>query len=165
MIYHLMKRDPAWEMAPYLAVASAVLWPLLSRPGDEPFKSCLIASVVYMASNLILRVHERCSLSAAALPIEGRQLFLARLLSLLTCIWLPIVAAMAVGHTDATGLIAAAAVSTVAVLCAQSVHVREISAPPWLVTVVGPVLIVGGGLLFYFSAEAMLIVGAVISVI
>jgi len=164
MIYHLMKRDPAWRFAPYLAVATVILLRLLPSAGDHPLLSYQMASIVYMTCSFGLRVHERCSLFAAALPVEGRQFFMARLLSLLTFIWLPVLAA-AVAGSHAAGLIEAAAVCTVAVLLVQSVRVDEISAPAWLVNMVAPVLLLGGIALAYFSATAVRTGCAVISTI
>jgi hypothetical protein len=138
MIYQLMKRDPAWRMAPYLVIASAVLWPLHSSDLSEV--ASVILSSIYMMCIMFFRVNERCTLFTAALPIAGRQIYLARILSWAAFIWLPILAAVTVSWRDTVVLIETGALASVAVLLIQSVRVREISAPPWFTLVSASVL-------------------------
>jgi hypothetical protein len=164
MIYQLMKREPAWRTAPYLAIASAVLWPLHSSvSGVLP---AILLSSVYMIGIIQLRVHERCTLFTAALPIAGRQIYLARTLSLATFIWLPILAAVTVSWRDIVVLIEVGALSSAGVLLVQSVHVREISAPPWVTMAAASSLLISALLQIFVSAKVVLascaIVGAIL---
>ena len=154
MIYQLMKRDPAWRRAPYFAIASAVLWPLHSSVSS--ILAFVLLSSVYMTGIILFRVHERCTLFTVALPIAGRQIYLARVLSLATFIWLPILAAAAVSWRDFVVLIEAGALASVAVLLIQSVRVREISAPPWVTIAAASSLLIIAFLGILVSAKVVL---------
>jgi hypothetical protein len=139
MIYQLIKRDPAWKLALTLAAATAVLstWMLRYR------MSILIPDLwftFFISTILSLRPHHRCTLFEAALPIDGRQLFCARLLSMLAAIWLPALSVVACVFTFgqnqrrivALTTVAIAAAVTAAMCIVQSVRVREFSAPLWV---------------------------------
>jgi hypothetical protein len=90
MIYELVKRDPAWKAAPMLAGVAALLAAVV---GLET-ALYMLPLLFFMAANHVWP-HHRSIPILGALPIAGRDLFLARAASLLWMVWLQVAAAMA----------------------------------------------------------------------
>jgi hypothetical protein len=136
MIYQLVKRDFSWKLGLGLGVLCAA--------------GCLFSywAVACLWLLLVLgrRLH-RCSPYQAPLPIRGRDLFFARLLSDLMLIWLPFLAAVAAilarGEFPGSGIAFSAftveAVLTFAVVAVRAVRVEEFSAPGWWLNVVAAI--------------------------
>jgi hypothetical protein len=146
MIYQLLKRDDVRRIAPFVVLVSAVLYPLLGASvGRVAFLS------VMMGAGAVIMGLQRATRFQAGLPIAARQLFLTRLLALLGVLWLPalagggmILATTGTAHAAAALAVAkVAALYTLATAALQSIRVRELSLPRWLIYVVFPLLPVG----------------------
>ena len=159
MILMLLKRDPAWEIGLGFASLTIVQLLLLSAvPGDpDPQWTRLII----VLSSLIIAgfwcPHGRATLFEAALPIEGRQLFLARLLSRLAMAWLPVSAAILVipqgrhaGWPQVLGMLECGILFTLAYLLPLTIRVRECAAPAGLLAALWTGLAVTGALAWHF---------------
>jgi hypothetical protein len=160
MILQLMKRDRAWKIALFLAPLTAVLL-LVGRAtsiGDDFEWTFQLANVQTL---LILSGigcgHGRATLFEAALPIYGRQLFLARLLSRLAMVWMTVSAAILVilsgrdtGWPQVLELLECGALYTLAYLLPLSVRVRECAAPAGLVVALWAGLAATGALVWHF---------------
>lgn len=135
MILRLVKRDPAWQMTRMLAVmvVIAVAAPL----GFSKVNIVVAVAATLLGCSASARPHVHATLFEAALPITGRDLFLARTLSLLATVWLPLlcgVAAILLVRADrplALMLVEAAAVLTPLILLQQAIRVGEIAGPQW----------------------------------
>ena len=159
MILELMKRDPAWKIGLAFAPLTAVLL-LVGQvvPGDpDPQWSRLLN----VQGNLIIAgfmcPHRRATLFEAALPIDGRQLFLARLLSRLAMVWLPVLAAILVilpgrsaNWPEVLGMLECGTFFTLAYLLPLSVRVRECAAPAGLLAAYWAGLAAAGALAWHF---------------
>ncbi|MGD0496920.1 MAG: hypothetical protein ABSC23_00630 [Bryobacteraceae bacterium] len=108
---------------------------MLAITPDAVFYFCMFAEMGYF-----WLPYQRATPFEAALPISGRQLLAARLLTLLGILWVPILAgssailiARGASHAaHALGAVKAAAIATVAALALQSVRIKEIRGPDWL---------------------------------
>ena len=84
MIWQLVKRDPGWRYAVNVAAVAAVAGLIVPREFVGMFAfliaGCWFSSLPY----------ERATMFQAGLPIRVRDLFLARVLTLLACVWLPV---------------------------------------------------------------------------
>jgi hypothetical protein len=128
VILQLMRRDFAWRITLPLSILSAILlarWPVLGF--------AMILPLLMMISRLS---HRRASLFEASLPIRGRQIFLARLLSMLALVWLPlltwIVAVLVRGRSEwsAYAMLVISAIVTLAIILPYSVRTGELRTPP-----------------------------------
>lgn len=147
MIYQLLKRDDVWRILPYFVLGCAVVYPLLGASGGKvAFLS------VMLGAGTVMMGFQRATRFQAGLPIAARQLFLARLLALLGVLWLPalagccsILAVTSAAHAAAAVAVAkSAAVCTLAIAALQSIRVRELSLPRWMmVFVTTPLPIMG----------------------
>jgi hypothetical protein len=132
MIWQLVKRDPAWRIAPYFVVAGVVFSPFVP-----------LAAILGLTCLVLPQFRQRWTPFQAALPIDGRQLIASRVLSLLAFIWMPILAAMArmlagrgePARVGSLPLLEAGVIVTTVILLVQSVRIRELSPPPWLTIV------------------------------
>ena len=136
MILQFIKRDPAWKLTPGLmgaAVTAAMLYALLHQ-GWAP----MIVFPIYMVLYLRAVPQQRVTFFEAALPVSGRDLFLARGLALLGMIWLPALAGTAVlllagsGQDRLANIAIIALVLTLSVLAPLSIRIKEFAAPSWL---------------------------------
>ncbi len=136
MIYQLLKRDEVWRLVPYAVLGCAVVYPLIGASvGRAAFLSVLLGLGAAVAG------FQRATRFQAGLPIAARQLFLTRLLSLLGILWLPplagvcmILATTGVAHAaSALAVAKAVAVCTLAIAALQSIEVRELTLPRWLI--------------------------------
>jgi hypothetical protein len=133
MIWQLLKRDPAMKTTPMVAVLLALAaagLTFLPEPGraamGRAIPACLIGPV-----SLFLVLQSQRGLYEAALPIDTRDLWLSRVLSLLAMIWVPSCVVLAIG-LPRLPLFEAGAVCTVIVLAVKRVGIRELTVPPWL---------------------------------
>lgn len=97
MMLRLMRRESVWPMIPYLAAASLLMTAWASL-GGKPQAAAVSAVYVSISAGLltVARTWQRSTLFEAALPIDGRALLLARLLTLLLYIWVPIATSLLV---------------------------------------------------------------------
>jgi hypothetical protein len=136
MIYQLLKRDDVWRIVPYAILGCAVVYPLIGASVERAaFLSVMLGLGAAVAG------FQRATRFQAGLPIAARQLFLTRLLSLLGMLWLPtlagvcmILAATGVAHAaSALAVAKAVAVCTLAIAALQSIQVRELTLPRWMI--------------------------------
>jgi hypothetical protein len=85
---------------------------------------------------IFCRLHERATPYTLSLPIPARQIFLARMLVILTALWFPAImtslACMTVdlsNSTAATNLLGAAALATLMVVILSSIRMQEMGIP------------------------------------
>ena len=144
MIWQLMKRDPAWIVAPFLPVLFVI--PAFRNP--QGAIGLGIESLIFIAI-FSQGLRTNCTLYEAALPIRGRDLWLARVLALLALLWLPVLATsgILVGlKTPPAPLIEVSAVYSVLMLGAKCIRIGEFALPRWM-NPVGLVTIVASGTL------------------
>jgi hypothetical protein len=130
----------------------------LMDPGDpDPQWTRLLEVQAFLIVSGIACGHGRATLFEAALPIEGRQLFLARLLSRLAMVWMTASAAILVilrgRDTDwhqVLGMLECGTLYTLAYLLPLSVRVRECAAPAGLVAALWAGLAAIGALAWHF---------------
>jgi len=150
MIWQLVKRDPVWKMTPYFAAGSAVVWGFGSS--DPSAALATISGVTAMMLCVSYRGFlQRYTLLQATLPIEGKDLFLSRIVSLMTFIWTPILAALAAtagrsnwSWTDRLTVVALGAMLTLGLMLIQSLRVRALEPPGWLTILVLVVMVASG---------------------
>jgi len=136
MILQFIKRDPAWKFTPWFTAAAALGALFYSaRPGG--WLPLTIAGPVYLILWMLALPHQRVTFFEAALPVSGRDLFLARFLSLLAMIWLPAVATVAIllaGSKAAAApqIAVVATILTLGTIINLSVRIKEFTAPPKL---------------------------------
>jgi hypothetical protein len=129
MIRHLLKIDPAWRLAWWLAPLGVVLGVFAdANIADE---MVFVAPVIGIA----MTVAQRATLFTAALPVPARTLFLARVLATLGVLWLPCLVAIATAAVLGRSSEAAPVVGEIAALLALPVAItfslrpREFSRP------------------------------------
>jgi nitrogen fixation-related uncharacterized protein len=131
MIYELMKREMGWWLLPWYVLASAVICAC-----PAPVSEFGVMMSVMMGL-FVAFPHMHATRFNATLPIAGRDLVMARALSILAMIWLPAMAGAATasmfsGRSAVAGrALIMAALCTLAAGLAQSIHVRELAAPKW----------------------------------
>jgi hypothetical protein len=148
VIWQLVKRDPAWQMMLYVAAGSVVVRGFGSSDPSQALATVLGFIAITMCIS-VRGFRQRYTMLQATLPIEGKQLFLARILSLLAFIWVPIVsasAAMSVAGNwtwqSQMSLLEYLAVATLGILLVQCVRVQTIDPPAWLTIVVFGVVVI-----------------------
>jgi hypothetical protein len=132
MIYELVKRDPAWQTMPWFVLVAAVVCAC-------PASVSGFGAMVGFMSLIVAYPHVHATRFQAGLPIAGRDLFLARALSIMAMVWLPAMAgataaAISSGHAAVAGralLVAALCTPVGGVL--QSIRVRELAGPRWII--------------------------------
>ena len=136
MVLYLLKRDDTFKGALVVSLFAPTV--LLAGPGLIISGSLLGAAaflVLVMAARF--RLDQRTSHFEAALPIAGRQIYLARVAGALAMVWLPVaVACLALllvrgsaGKPLAGLLVQGGAVLTLAALCPLSVRLQEAAIP------------------------------------
>ena len=148
MILRLVKRDPAWQLALPLAVAMTMAAPLFNL-GDA-LDLVLLPTVAIIVCSVRVRPHVHATLFEAALPIAGRDLFLARTLSLLAMVWLPVLCGAAGillvrgNGPRALAMLGTGAIVTPVILAQQGIGIRECAGPRWSGFVWVPIWVAGG---------------------
>jgi hypothetical protein len=151
MIWQLMKRDRTWKVATAIMGSmfvgatfgletAALKFDLFANPSFRPavpFAFAFIAGFsAWFVVALAFTIQNQSALYEAVLPIAGRDLWLARVLSLLAMVWLPVFIAMLIGialrFAPLLPLLQVSAIFTVLILAAKCVRIRAIGAPPWL---------------------------------
>lgn len=156
MILHLMRRHLASQSITVpLSIFAAIMvaqWPASGAPMIIPLQMVMIRHM----SN------QRASLFDVALPIRGRELFLARLLSTLAIAWLPLltwVVATLIRRDSpwpVSYILDLSAIATLAIILPYSIRTGEISAPPVrLVILSWIVLAAASALAIYVLTPAM----------
>jgi hypothetical protein len=133
MVRELLHREFSWRAAPYLALATAVIWLVVLLSWPPPHDNGLMP-MVFCILGFTGDTQRRVSQYEAALPIPGRQLVAARLIGRLSLLWLGTFAVVAVtsefgSPKDILTLLLAAACFTLGILAEQSVRVHD-AAPP-----------------------------------
>jgi hypothetical protein len=139
VILKLARRDPAWSMG--LAVIGTCLVILLVERGRMTPGNMLLNQMAMFAGLLVyLKPQRRATLWEAALPIPARQLFLAKALSRMAGVWMPMLACgwltvmlKGAAWSSLIATLACAAILTLAILLPQAVRIRELLIPWWLV--------------------------------
>jgi hypothetical protein len=155
MIYQLVKRDVSWKVAVGLALLGAFLG-IWGSPGWPHVPVYWIYWIFILLMSVLSPAHKRCTAFEAALPITGRELFLARLMLSGISIWVPILAAMATilastGPSSAglAWFIDLGAIMSLAVIAIQSRRLQRFTAPAWWGAVIGILAVFSAGLAPY----------------
>ena len=173
MIYQLMKRDPAWRLAlpaTLVGPVSLVGWHFL-RPADSgPTSFGEVSTLTWAFACLAIGAGQAASVQQgdtrflAALPITVRQIFTARVLSLLVLLWLPVIASAAIivafgQFADAAAaltLVEFASVWTLMMLGIQSVGMQGFMiSPRW--SIVLPITAFTSWTAFSRSSDSVLL--------
>ena len=139
MIYQLIRRDPAWKVMLWLALVSAVVW--ACSPPIRLFGVWIVVGCVFAGIP-----HRRASRFEAGLPIEARDLLLARTLSLMAMVWISALSGAAgilvvKGFSALTAKpLAVGALCTLMTAVAQTAWLKELAGPEWVSLVSFPVL-------------------------
>jgi hypothetical protein len=91
MIYLLIERDPAWRLAPKVAIFNALLLAAISHTIFARVPAVFLLSAV-AGLGAFIRPDQRCGMFEATLPLRAKDLFAARVLSLMALFWLPLLA-------------------------------------------------------------------------
>jgi hypothetical protein len=131
MIYELIRRDQAWKATPWLALLSAVVWACPPPVGQ-------FGAFIAMMGLFSGMPHRRATRFEAALPIEARDLLLARTLSLMAMVWIPALSGAA-GMVVVRGFsalavkpLAVGALCTLMAAVAQTAWLKELAGPQWI---------------------------------
>jgi hypothetical protein len=150
VILKLARRDPGWVFG--LAVIGTYLVVLLIEQGRANPRNLLWNQMSMFAGLMFyLKPQRRATLWEAALPIPARQLFLAKALSRMAMVWIPMMACgwltmLLKGAEWSLGgaTVACGAGLTLAILLPQAVRVQELVIPWWLVAVIWAALAAAG---------------------
>jgi len=131
MICQLIRRDQAWKTTPWLALLSAVAWAWPQPIG--PF-----GAFVAMMGLFAGMPQRRATRFEAGLPIEARDLLLARTLSLMAMVWIPALSGAA-GSVVMNGFsalaakpLAVGALCTLMAAVAEAAWLKELAGPQWI---------------------------------
>ena len=97
------------------------------RNGLAVFLSIEAAIIILLGSG----VYAARDMYEAALPLDGRDIWVSRLVALLCVVWLPVPIGI-IGGLPPLTLSAGASVTTLLILCAKCFRIRELGAPKWL---------------------------------
>ena len=129
MIYRLMQLDPTWKAVPYLILAGV----LISSFPQNFFEYSLF---LILGTVLFCRINERAPAYQISLPISGRRIFAARMLSMLAALWAPAGGASIIlafrgsqGLVTAAALLGLTALATLMVVAVQSIRISELEVP------------------------------------
>ena len=166
MIWRLLKIDPVWRFAWWLAPVGVPLGVYAKTGGVDAIMTT--APMIGLAVTMT----QRATLFTAALPVPARRLFLARVFANLAMIWLPclvaILTAAALGRfVEAMPVIAeTAALITLPMAITFSLRPREFSAPIRQMVVIAILLAIGTiAAIVNGTGGAVAAVSAVISVV
>jgi len=134
MIYQLLKRDDVWRILPYYVLGCAVIYPFF---GASVMRAAFLSAMLGFGA--AVAGFQRATRFQAGLPIAARQLFLARLISLLGILWLPALAGAGMmllvtgtAHAASASAVAKVVVAyTLVIALLQSIRVRDLSLPIW----------------------------------
>ncbi|MGA2194322.1 MAG: hypothetical protein ABSH40_03555 [Bryobacteraceae bacterium] len=166
MILKLARRDPGSVLGlafigTYLVVMYLVVL-LIEQTRMNPGNWLWNEMAMFAGLMFYLKPQRRATLWEAALPIPARQLFLARTLSRMAMVWIPMMACgsltmllkgaewSSVGATLACG-----AGLTLAILLPQAVRVQELVIPWWLVAMIWAAVAAAGLLTWWLLPAAV----------
>jgi hypothetical protein len=152
MIWFLLKRDPAWRWATVLTLVSfaiCVIWHFLVGKAGIESSLIFVSAFAFLPASaaMIATTEQNETRFLAALPITVRQVYLARMLSMLGLLWFPVAmsaagaAALPNPAAPVATLVAFVSVLTLVMARAHSTGVRGIAIPgrwismltfPWL---------------------------------
>ncbi len=135
MIYELVRRDPAWKLAPMMAVCVAAVGAILGLD-----IAMLSVPLIYFFTFNTVWPHQRAMPFLAALPIATRAIFAARVTAVLSMIWLQLAAGSAAAmlvHGPASPEKAGAALAfglffTMVAIWVLTVRVEQCGGWSWL---------------------------------
>ena len=153
MIYELVRRDPAWKLAPMMAVCVAAVGAIFGLD-----IAMLSVPLVYFFTFNTVWPHQRAMPFLAALPIATRTIFAARVTAVLSMLWLQLAAGSAAAmlvHGPASREQAGAALAfglffTMVAIWVLTVRVEQcggwswLSLPAWCVSLVMPGVVLAG---------------------
>jgi hypothetical protein len=161
VILKLARRDPAWALG--LAVIGTYLVVLLIEQGRTAHDNLLWNEMAMFAGLMFyLKPQRRATLWEAALPIPARQLFLAKALSRLAMVWIPLMVCgwltMMLKGAEWSGVgatVACGAALTLAILLQQVVRVEELVISAWLASAIWAALTAAGILAWWLLPAAV----------
>ena len=127
MIWQLIKRSPTFRMTPWVMLACAAF------PRGRWTLSVFLGLLIVTWN--VPEFRSRTNLYKASLPVEGRDLWLAQIVSLLTLLWLSALAASAaifLAGESPSLFLQGASLWTVFVLAVQRYRIQEFAAPKWV---------------------------------
>jgi hypothetical protein len=146
MIRQLMKRDPGWPSVPLITLMSGafcVIWHFLATSANNGSNSMFISVFVALpaAAAVVAGMQQSDNRFQAALPLTVRQVYLARVLSMIGLLWLPaavsVVIALALPNPaiPVATLVEFLSVWTVVMVGTQSAGIRGLTIPsaPWII--------------------------------
>ena len=144
MILQLIRRDLAWKGLPYVTLFIAIVWMAGSHLSGEILGSVL-GFATALPGFLVVMSQPEARGYLAALPITVRDIYLARVISMLLTVWLPLAAGVAgallagFGATETAlpVLFSCAAISTLTLVIMQTVLIRQVRLAVWLTLIVG----------------------------
>jgi hypothetical protein len=161
MILALMKRDLAWKIGLGQAALAIVLTSMDWGDPNPQWTRLLNVQALLIVSGFFCS-HRRATAFEAALPIEGRQLFLARVLPRMAMVWLPVLAAIIVmlpgrdaGWPQVLEMLQCGAIYSVAYLLPLSVRVRECAPPAGLLAALWTGLAAAGAVAWRFLSPGV----------
>ena len=93
MVWSLIRYSPAWRIAGWASLIYAADWLILSQGADKGGTQVSAPIMIFMGYMVaITRTPEtasRCTFFDAALPVEGRQLWVSKMITLVGMVWLP----------------------------------------------------------------------------
>jgi hypothetical protein len=169
-----MKLDRAWKFVPVFAGAAVILAFLLSfsvsileSPGSDPIPYFPLEALLFLPLMGILllycRAHERAAAYSISLPVSGRTIFLARMLSILSVLWTPTILysmILAVHGLKPMDVLAGASLATLSIFSLQSFHIRESEVPQNSISrllIIVPMIILPLNLLWRFPMECIFV--------
>jgi hypothetical protein len=157
VIWKLIRYSPAWRIAGWASLIYIPVWLVLSQGNDRGIISApFMLYMAHMAA--VAQAPEtafRCTFFDAALPVEGRDLWVSKMIVLLGMIWIPVLATSAVGflvvHDPALPFLNGGAGFTAILLAAQSFRIRSFHEP--LLACI--ILLIAGGAVMTTLAVAL----------
>ncbi len=143
MIWKLIRYSPAWRLLGWFSLFYIPAWLVLSQRGDNGIVSGVYDHNEIAPMILIIALRSavaaapeiafRCTFFDAALPVDGRDLWVSKVIVLWGIVWIPVLAMSAVGfvlvHNPALPFLNGAAGLTAILLAAQSFRIREFHEP------------------------------------
>jgi hypothetical protein len=148
MIWTLVRYSPAWRITGWSSLIFVAVWLVLSQGKDAGLAISAPIMIYILHMGQVVQAPEtafRCTFFDAALPVEGRALWVSKMIVLLGMVWAPVLAASAVRfavmHNAALPFLNATAGYTAVLLFAQCFRIREFHEPRWVCLVA---VVVGG---------------------
>lgn len=172
MILELMRQERAWKTLPRAVTACTLAWLAATLLGGLGTVAFGIFATMFIGASGVVAVGYQNSMTShlMALPVTVREVYSARLISLVSMIWLPLGAgscvALLTGRVEAASFVALltsyAALTTLLLIVAQALYIRRPDSPQWLLTLFAPLVFIPGSLIpsVRWNAGTMLAVAA-----